>query len=76
MVDCRGSILLVRQYRLLIDRVSFEVPGGAIDEGETPEQAAIRECFEDTGVRRVNTRPLLSFHMGSTLSTARRTYSI
>lgn len=45
--DC---ILLTRQYRLLPDRLTFEIPGGSIDEGETPEEAARRECVEETGV--------------------------
>lgn len=29
----------------------FGLVGGKVDEGETPEQAAIRECFEETGVK-------------------------
>ena len=44
------EILLVRQYRLLINGLSYEIPGGKVDENETPEQAAIRECLEETGV--------------------------
>jgi 8-oxo-dGTP diphosphatase len=28
-----------------------EFPGGRVDDGETPEDAAIRECYEETGVR-------------------------
>ena len=64
VVDRAGAILLVRQYRLLIDCVSWEVPGGAVDEGETPQQAAVRECLEETGVRCANPQPLLFLHMG------------
>lgn len=57
-----NSILLVRQYRLLINQLSWEIPGGKIDDGETPEESAARECFEETGVRCRNLRPLLNYH--------------
>ncbi|KAL1301634.1 hypothetical protein AAFC00_005858 [Neodothiora populina] len=43
------EILLQKQYRAPIDRVSIEVPAGLIDQGETPEQTAIRELKEETG---------------------------
>ncbi len=59
-----ASVLLVRQYRLLIDRLSWEIPGGRVDEGETPEAAAVRECLEEAGVRCRNLKPLLSFCPG------------
>jgi ADP-ribose pyrophosphatase len=59
-----GEMLLVRQYRLLINGLSYEIPGGRVDEDETPEDAVIRECMEETGVRCLNPKPLISYHSG------------
>eukprot|EP00537_Pseudo-nitzschia_pungens_P018181 CAMPEP_0172409152 /NCGR_PEP_ID=MMETSP1061-20121228/76223_1 /TAXON_ID=37318 /ORGANISM="Pseudo-nitzschia pungens, Strain cf. pungens" /LENGTH=303 /DNA_ID=CAMNT_0013145301 /DNA_START=246 /DNA_END=1154 /DNA_ORIENTATION=+ len=41
--------LLVEQYRPPVGRATLEFPAGLIDEGETPEQAALRELREETG---------------------------
>ncbi|OTA97523.1 hypothetical protein M434DRAFT_391714 [Hypoxylon sp. CO27-5] len=43
------EIILQKQYRAPIDKVTIEVPAGLIDEGETVEEAAIRELKEETG---------------------------
>lgn len=59
-----NEVLLTRQYRLLINGISLEIPGGRVDEHETPEMTASRECFEETGIRCANVRPLLSYHSG------------
>lgn len=44
-----GSILMVRHQEP--HRTFWTLPGGGIDPGETPEAAAAREMFEETGCR-------------------------
>lgn len=62
LVVDQARVLLSRQYRLLVDRVALEIPGGGIDDGESPMDAALRECLEETGVRAVAARPLVCYH--------------
>lgn len=44
-----GRIILIRQFRPPVGAYSIEFPAGLIDEGEKPEQAAVREMKEETG---------------------------
>lgn len=46
-----GSVLLERQFRQGIEKVVLEIPAGAIEPGETKEQAARRELEEETGYK-------------------------
>lgn len=41
---------LLRQYRFSIDEYIYEVPAGAIEQGENPEEAAHRELIEETSL--------------------------
>ncbi|NNE66855.1 MAG: NUDIX hydrolase [Pyrinomonadaceae bacterium] len=46
-----GKIVLIRQFRHGTESVTLEIPGGLIDENETPEECAFRELEEETGYR-------------------------
>ena len=59
-----GCVLLTRQYRFLIDDYTWEIPGGRVDAGESPETAAVRECIEETGVRCEGLVPLVTYYPG------------
>jgi ADP-ribose pyrophosphatase len=48
-VEDDGRIVLVRQYRAPIDRETWELPAGSVDEGESAADAARRECEEEIG---------------------------
>lgn len=53
----RGSVVIIKERSaVLIKRVNngeeyYVFPGGGIEQGETPEIAAIREAYEELGVR-------------------------
>jgi 8-oxo-dGTP pyrophosphatase MutT (NUDIX family) len=45
----RKEIVLIRQYRFGSDRIELEIPGGAVNDGEPPLEAGLRELLEETG---------------------------
>lgn len=56
------AVLLVRQYRHIAGRVTWEMPTGGVDDGETPEQAAQRELAEEAGFRAAQLRHVSTYH--------------
>ena len=58
----RDTVLLVRQYRYVAGRPTWEMPTGGVHPGETLEQAAQRELAEETGHRARRLRHLSTYH--------------
>lgn len=64
-------VLLVRQYRFLIDDYSWEIPGGGVAPAESLQQAAARECREEAGVVCRSLTPLFAYRLGLDTTDAR-----
>lgn len=50
----KGRVLLTYQYRYPLDKWIYDLPGGGITSGESPEAAIKRECEEETGYKPTN----------------------
>lgn len=56
------KILLVKQYRISVDKIIYEVPAGMIEHDENPKDAALRELEEETGYRAKSIEYLTEFY--------------
>lgn len=56
-----GDLVMMHQYRQGVGGACLSLPGGMIDDGETPEQAARRELLEETGYAATDWRHVQSF---------------
>lgn len=64
-----SNIVLVRQFRYAINQVTYEIPAGKIDYGETPLDCALRELKEETGYHAKKINKILSFCPSTAFST-------
>jgi ADP-ribose pyrophosphatase len=62
----KKEIILIQQFRAgalsrYDENYLLEIVAGIVDEGENPEQTAIRECFEETGCEVKKIHPIQSY---------------
>jgi 8-oxo-dGTP pyrophosphatase MutT (NUDIX family) len=49
-VTPEGKVVLIRQYRVGVNQITLEIPGGMVDASDSsPAQSAERELLEETG---------------------------
>jgi len=58
----QNDVVLIRQYRLGIRDITLEIPGGLLESSDSPEEAASRELWEETGYREETLIPLGAVH--------------
>src|SRR6188768_3455391 len=56
------KIVMIRNYRVAIDKELWELPAGTLEPGEPPLETAYRELEEETGYRAAEMEPLPTFY--------------
>jgi ADP-ribose pyrophosphatase len=61
-VDSQGKLVMVKQYRYLLKKVSVEFPMGGIEQGQTPLETAVSELAQETGFQARSIKKIGSFN--------------
>lgn len=64
LITHKDKVLLVEQYRYLIDKPSLEIPGGSVNKNEGTLEAIQREIFEETGSFISSLKHLIDYYPG------------
>jgi 8-oxo-dGTP pyrophosphatase MutT (NUDIX family) len=64
-------VLLLWRHRFITDTWGWEIPAGAVEDGESPGEAAAREVWEETGWRPGALEHLVSYQPSNGLSDQR-----
>lgn len=59
--DSGENVLMAWRHRFAPDIWNWELPGGIVDDGESPEEAAARELVEETGYKPRSMEHLITF---------------
>lgn len=49
IVNEKDEVLMIQSKRYVTERLEWEIPAGRVERNEKPEDAARRECLEETG---------------------------
>lgn len=60
-----NEVLFIKQLREVIDKVTWELPAGRIEEGEDPKETALRELEEETGYKAGHIEHLITTYMSA-----------
>ncbi|MFH0948197.1 MAG: NUDIX hydrolase [Elusimicrobiota bacterium] len=63
------KIVLVKQYRYPVKKITYELPAGKLDIGEKAIDCIKRELAEETGFTSNNIKKLISFYPSTAFST-------
>jgi 8-oxo-dGTP pyrophosphatase MutT (NUDIX family) len=69
--DPERGVLLLWRHRFITDTWGWEIPAGAVDAGESPAEAAVREVREETGWRPGPVEHLVTYQPSNGLSDQR-----
>ena len=61
-ITADNEVVIARQFRPGPEKIMDELPGGYVDEGETPQEAVERELLEETGYKAGAIEYLGAFH--------------